>query len=139
MFEKDYLMRLVSTFLDALNMVLKSIDKDDIEGAKKQIADIYKLLGNTSEFFLRSDIDDILLYFKKEDEGYLKKVKMLAELMYYDVKTRIDEDMKKIILEKAIFLLKHYFINTKEFSFELQNKLKEMQSEFEKINEKEEN
>ena len=35
MFEKDYLMKLIQTLLDAINKIINSIDKEDIEGAKK--------------------------------------------------------------------------------------------------------
>jgi hypothetical protein len=44
MFEKDYLMRLIQTLMDAINRIVNSINKDDIEGAKIQLSDSFRLL-----------------------------------------------------------------------------------------------
>ena len=54
MFEKDYLMKLIQTLLDAINKIINSIDKEDIEGAKKQISDSYRLLGNEEDYFSKT-------------------------------------------------------------------------------------
>ena len=56
MFEKDYLMRLIQTLLDAINKILNSIDNEDIEGAKKQISDSFRLLGNAKITFQKQII-----------------------------------------------------------------------------------
>ena len=100
MLEKDYLMRLFTDFMNALNQILNSINKKDIDGAKKQINYSYQLLGNDSNYFSRANIDDIVIDFKKKDGDYLKRVQMLAELMHYDSLVKNDLEVRKIVLKK---------------------------------------
>lgn len=128
MFEKDYLMRLFTDLMNAINRILNSIDNDDIEGAKVQIQKSYGFLGNDSKFFIKTDVDDILDYLKTNDGNYLKRVEMLAELMYLDAKLQVDEEKRINIAKKTIQLQEHFIKNSKEYSFQLENKLKEMQN-----------
>ena len=82
MFEKDYLMRLIQTLLDSINKIVNSIDKEDIEGAKIQLSDSYKLLGNEEEYFSETNYIELIEFFKLKDGNYLKRVEFLACLLY---------------------------------------------------------
>ena len=84
MFEKDYLMKLIQTLLDAINKIINSIDKEDIEGAKKQISDSYRLLGNEEDYFSKTDYKELIEFFKSKEGNYLKRVKFLAEFIYLE-------------------------------------------------------
>lgn len=132
MIEKDYFMRFITTFFDAINQIINGIEKDDIENVKIQISHSYKLLGNDSSFFIGKELEDILKLFKTKDGHYLKRVHMLSELMYYDSLIQENIELKNNILEKSIQLLEYYFQNTNEFSFEISNKLIAMKNEFNK-------
>ena len=121
MFEKDYLMRLFTDFMNALNQILNSINKNNIDDAKKQINYNYQLLGNDSSYFLNNNIDNIVTFLKKKEGNYLKRIQMLAELMYCDSLVQNDLRTKKIVLKKSILLLEFYSQNTKEFSFDIIN------------------
>ena len=123
MFEKDYLMRLFATLINALNRIINCIEADDIENAKIQLDDAYQLLGNNASYFYNTDISEIIHFFKNKDENYLEKVKFLSELMYYDSLIQSNVEIEKDILKKAIHLLEYHNNNTNIYSLELNNKL----------------
>ena len=129
MFQKDFLMRQITAFIDALNQIINSIDKNDAEGAKININDAYSLLGNNAEHFLNTNIKDLLKSFNKNDGSDLKRIQFLAQLMYYDSITRSKH--KKIILKKSILLMEYYIKNTKEYSFEMNALLQNMHDNLE--------
>ena len=130
MIEKDYFMRLIATLFDAINQIINGIENDDIENVKIQIDHSYMLLGNESSFFIDEDFEEILKLFKTKDGDYLKRVQMLSELMYYDSLIQKNNELKNIILKKSIRLLEYYIKNTKEYSFEINNKLIAMKNEY---------
>lgn len=63
MFEKDYLMLLIQTLMDAINRIINNIDKGDIEEAKKQLTDSYKLLDNNESYFFEKNYEEIVAFF----------------------------------------------------------------------------
>lgn len=130
MFEKDYLLRLLVDFMNALNRIINSIDKDDVEGAKIQIQNAYRLLGNDFEFFTTSDFDDIIGNFKMQEGNYLKRVEMLAELMSLDAKLQTDKERRLKLVKTAIRLHEHFIENSKEYSFKMETSLEEIQKLF---------
>ncbi|WP_179315687.1 hypothetical protein [Winogradskyella undariae] len=60
MIEKDYIMRLIQTFFDAINRIVNSIDNEDIEGAKIQLNNLYGLLGNKEDYFLNTKYEEVI-------------------------------------------------------------------------------
>lgn len=132
MIEQDYLMRFINTFFESIKQIINGISRDDIENVKIQISYSYKLLGNESSFFIDEDFEEIFKLFKTKDGDYLKRVQMLSELMYYDSLIQKNIEIKNIILKKSIQLLEYYFQNTKEFSFEINNRLIKMKNELNK-------
>tara|TARA_B100001059_G_C17567138_1_gene443083 strand:- start:2 stop:409 length:408 start_codon:yes stop_codon:yes gene_type:complete len=123
MFEKDYLMRLIQTLLDAINKIVNSIDKEDIEGAKIQLSDSYKLLGNEEEYFSETDYIELIEFFKLKDGNYLKRVEFLAEIIYLEATIEDDKILKYEKFEKSKKLFEYYSEFSKEYSFEINNKL----------------
>ena len=98
MLEKDYLMRLIQTLFDAINRIANSIDRDDIEGAKIQLNESYKLLGHEEDYFHNTDYKDLIEFFKLKEGNYLKRVELLAELIYLDatIETNKTHKIEKI-------------------------------------------
>jgi|TARA_B110000037_G_C17123440_1_gene506930 hypothetical protein len=133
MFEKDYLMRLLQTLLDAINNIINSINKKDIEGAKKQINDIFRLLGDTEEYFLNTDYEELIAFFKLKDGNYLESVQLLAELLYLDFTIEKDDHRRKSKIIKSQKLFKHYIEYSKEYSFEINKKLILINKELDKL------
>lgn len=123
MFQKDYLMRLIETLLDAINKIVNSIDKEDIEGAKMQLRDSFRLLGEEQEYFHNTNCDELIKFFKSKEGNYLKRVQLLAELFYLDGKIEENNILKLESIKKAKTLLQYYIKFSKEYSFEINNKL----------------
>jgi hypothetical protein len=123
MIEKDYFMRLIQTLLDAINKIVNSIDKEDIEGAKKQISDSYRLLGNEEDSFSKTDYKELIEFFKSKEGNYLKRVKFLAELIYLEATIENDKILKYEKFEKSKKLFEYYSEFSKEYSYEINNKL----------------
>ena len=133
MFEKDYLMRLIQTLLDAINKIVNSIDKEDIEGAKIQLSDSYRLLGNEEKYFTETDYRELIEFFKLKDGNYLKRVEFLAEIIYLDASIEDNEILKFEKFEKSKNLFQHYIELSKEYSFGINNKLIFIRKELEKL------
>ena len=131
MFEKDYLMRLIQTLLDAINKILNSIDNEDIEGAKKQISDSYRLLGDEDEYFSKTDYKQLIDFFKSKEGNYLKRVEFLAELIYLEATIEENKILKYEKFEKSKKLFEYYSEFSKEYSFEINNKLVFIKNELE--------
>ena len=131
MFEKDYLMRLIQTLLDAINKIVNSIDKEDIEGAKKQISDSYRLLGNEEDYFSKTDYKELIEFFKSKEGNYLKRVEFLAELIYLEATIEEDKILKYEKFKKSKKLFEYYSEFSKEYSFEINNKLVFIKKELE--------
>ena len=123
MFEKDYLMRLIQTLLDAINKIVNSIDKGDIEGAKTQLSDSYRLLGNEEDYFSKTDYKELIEFFKSKEGNYLKRVEFLAELIYLEATIEEDKILKYEKFKKSKKLFEYYSEFSKEYSFEINNKL----------------
>ena len=130
MLRKDYLMRLVTTFFESLSKIENGLDNGN-ENMHLYISDTYNLLGNTQNYFLYSDLEEIYIFFKEKEGDYLKRVEMLAELIYVDSKNQNNKEY----LKRAKDLLEFYLKNTKEYSFELQSKFKTIKKELENYNE----
>jgi hypothetical protein len=133
MFEKDYLMRLIQTLMDAINRTVNSINKDDIEGAKIQLSDSFRLLGNQEEYFYNTEYEELIEFFKLEEGNYLKRVEFVAELIYLDATIEEDKTSKFEKFEKSKNLFQHYIEYSKEYSFDINNKLILIKSELEKF------
>ena len=131
MFEKDYLMRLIQTLLDAINKILNSIDNEDIEGAKKQISDSFRLLGNEEDYFSKTDYKKLIEFFKSKEGNYLKRVEFLAELIYLEATIEENKILKYEKFEKSKKLFEYYSEFSKEYSFEINNKLVFIKNELE--------
>jgi|TARA_B110000977_G_C10628432_1_gene319144 hypothetical protein len=131
MFEKDYLMRLIQTLMDAINRIVNSINKEDIEGAKKQISDSYRLLGNEEDYFSKTDYKELIEFFKSKEGNYLKRVKFLAEFIYLEATIEENKILKYEKFEKSKKLFEYYSEFSKEYSFGINNKLVFIKNELE--------
>tara|TARA_B110000114_G_scaffold121389_1_gene127182 strand:- start:218 stop:649 length:432 start_codon:yes stop_codon:yes gene_type:complete len=126
--KRDYLMRLISIFMNALNRIINCIDLDDIENAKVQINEAYTLLDADSSYFLNNSLDNIIVFFKTKEGDYLKRIQMLSQLMYYDSLVQEADLMKQQKLKKTIALLEYQNLYTEEYSLELNAKLSQMKN-----------
>jgi hypothetical protein len=128
MLEKDYFMRLIHTLMEALQKIKNNIDNNKVESAKDQLLRCYEILGESSDFFTNSAIDDIITFFKTNNGNYLKRVEILAELLFLEAKIQNNTDNKKTLLLKSQSLFKYHSSNSKEYSFEVQTKLSQLKT-----------
>ncbi|MDC1265256.1 hypothetical protein N8009_00505 [Flavobacteriaceae bacterium] len=126
--KRDYLMRLISIFMNALNRIINCIDLDDIENAKIQINEAYALLDADSNYFQDSDLDTIISFFKDKEGDHFKRVEMLSQLMYYDSLVQKSDFTKQQKLKKAIALLEYQNLYSEEYSLELNNQFSQMKN-----------
>ncbi|MDA9970599.1 hypothetical protein N9E56_02065 [Flavobacteriaceae bacterium] len=134
--KRDYLMRLISIFMNALNRIINCIDLDDIENAKIQINEAYALLDADSSYFLNNSLDNIIVFFKTKEGDYLKRIQMLSQLLYCDSLVQDENFMKQQKLKKAIALLEYQNLYSEEYSLELNNQLSQMKNMLIKIDTK---
>ena len=126
--ERDYLLRLITVFMNALNRILNCIDLDDTKNTKIQINEAYALLDADSNYFQDSDLDTIISFFKDKEGDHFKRVEMLSQLMYYDSLVQKSDFTKQQKLKKAIALLEYQNLYSEEYSFELNNQLSQMKN-----------
>ena len=126
--ERDYLMRLITVFMNALSRIINCIDLNDIENAKTQINKAYAFLDADSNYFQDSDLETIILFFKNKEGDYFKRVQMLSQLLYYDSLVQSSGIKKQQKLKKAIALLEYQNIYSEEYSLELNNQLSQMKN-----------
>ncbi len=123
MIQKDYLMRLIQMVFDAINQIINKIDKGDIDDARALIKDTYTLLGEKNIFFHTQEVEDIVNFFKEKEENYIDKIQMLAKLLFEESRIENDQIKKKELLQKTKSLLEHYNNSSKEFSFDVHQKI----------------
>jgi len=122
MLEKDYFMRLIQTLLDAIQNIVNSIDKEDVEGAKKRLNESYGFLGKDADFFITSSIGNIIIFFKTKEGDYLKR----AEVLFLNAEIQTSLSDKKQLLNKSKLLFEYYTKYSKEYSFTVNSKLVEI-------------
>lgn len=129
MIEKDYFMRLIQQLFDAIQRIVNNIDTNDTEEAKQQLTDSYALLGKDAQFFRTTSLDELLTFFKTQEGDPLKKAEIVAELLYLDAQLQTDIATELKILYSSKSLFEYYIKQSKEYSFETQNKLSQINLE----------
>lgn len=133
MYQKDYLLRLIEIFNDAINRIIGVIENDESTIVQDEISSMYKLLGDES-YFKKSSKEKIINFFSKETGG-LKKLDLLAHLMFLESQLNsINTSQKLDLLEKVKSFWGLYSKHTKEFSFERENNIQRVNLLLEDIN-----
>lgn len=123
MYEKDFLVRLIQSFFEAIIRINNKIEKGDIESVKTDIEKAYELLGESSSFFRESTFENILSFLNPKNSIQLKKIDLLAELILNDAKIQRSENIKCSMFKKAKMLWEYYNRQAKEYSFEREEQL----------------
>jgi hypothetical protein len=123
MYEKDFIIRLIQSFFEAILRINDKIENGDIESAKTDIEKTYELLGESATFFRKATFNDLLIFLNQEHDVQLKKIDLLATLISTDAKIQSSKTLKCSMLKKAKKLWEYYNHNSKEFSFEREEQL----------------
>jgi hypothetical protein len=139
MMERDYIMRIVQEFFNAIAKLIRLNDEDpDISHIQSRFDDMYQqFFRRPATHFYETGKDVILADLEKEGlclRDTLGKVQMLSELLYRDglIKTSIPE--KCMLLEKSLHLLDYLNRNSRTYSWDLGLKMmdiKRILTEFE--------
>jgi len=130
MYEKDYIMRQIQEFFNALRKILRLIDesKTKIEDINIQLNELYvKYFEKEKDFFYTNSVDTIISYFDNNIKSLdtINKIKMLSELMYYSI--IIEKTDNKIDLLKKVLQFYEYIENcSNSFSIEQNNRIKKI-------------
>jgi hypothetical protein len=120
MHQKDYILKHIERFSNALHEIVLNIENKDHVKAQKQIAISYLFFNNSASFFVASEVSEIVHFLNKEENG-LEKINVLAELFIVDAKINLYR--RNTMLHKAIFLLEYYAKEMKTISFNTLNTL----------------
>lgn len=100
MLEKDYIMRLIREFAEALELVLKK----DVRKRRDEIERMYNQYVGPYSFFHTAAIDDVMAAMGEYPENErLHRMEMLAELYYVESDVVVGPS-RAMLLEKALAL-----------------------------------
>jgi len=122
MHEKDYLMRLIKSFNDAIVRIVGLLDSEEEYKVKEIISSTKDILG-FDEDFEKKKLDDLAEYFSVSSSE-LEKSDMLSQLLFLESKIILDKELKINNLLKAKFLVELYNRKSNIFSLERQNRIK---------------
>lgn len=101
MLERDYIMRLVREFAEALELLL---GKKDVDMQREEIRSMYGQYVGPYEFYHTGAIEDVMQSFEQfPEEERLNRMEMLAEL-YYAEADMVSGPTRDILLQKAMSL-----------------------------------
>ncbi len=122
---RDYLLRQLQQFIDAIIQLFTSIQMEEKKYDPEYTGDLYiKYLKQNRDFFLEHSIDTIINFLNEgtSKENALAKTEILAELLFGEGKILNDQKM----IQKAILLLEYTLTNSGIFDLDKMNRLKEM-------------
>lgn len=124
MLQRDYIMRLISLFFEALAKFIRSKEGQDPEMLRPELDELYKIfLKQPRDHFKNMTVEEII--DSLDDEERLYKVEIVAELFYQDALTG---EVNKQLLQKSLALFKFADLNSDTFSFDRQRKMTETES-----------
>ncbi len=129
MLQRDYILRLVREFTEALEKLLEEKEKKDVPEVQVQLQSMYRAYFNhPPSFYYEQDAEYILndLQQHYEGEAFLGRIDMLSELMYQDALLKVPEE-QAFLSKKVLCLLKYLDAHSDTFSFERRRKISEME------------
>lgn len=129
MLQRDYIMRLLQQFFEALEKLVEERDKKNGPELQLQLQSIYRAYFNhPSTFYYDQDAEYILNEMGQNygGEELLTRIDMLSELLYQDALLKESEE-QKYLLRKSLFLLNYLDTHSDTFSFERRGKIGEIE------------
>ena len=129
MLQRDYISRLIREFMAALQ---RNLEKDEIRERRHAIEDLYRQYFGDYTFYHISSIDEIMQSFERYPaEERLSRIEMLAEL-YFSEADLLTEPMRTNQLDLAYRLFDFINRNSKTYSFDRINKMKQIKPTIDK-------
>lgn len=113
MLEKDYIMRLVREFGEALELLLRK----DVRKQSEEIRKMYDQYVGPYAFYHTAAIEDVMESFEQFPEGErLHRMEMLAELYYAEAGMKTGP-VKTMLLDKALALFS--FVDSHDGTYDM--------------------
>lgn len=128
MIERDYIMRLVRMFFDALEKLFEKAETEPLR-VEQELKSMYAAyFGKSESYFYKGDVDDILAFLKSAypPKELLYRVEMLAELLFRDAIIKTSACEKTDLLGKSVWLFEYLDRYSDTFSFERRRKIAEI-------------
>ncbi len=128
MLQRDYILRLVREFTEALEKLLEEKKKKDAPEVQVQLHSLYRAYFNHPHtFYYEQPAEYILneLGQTYEGEDFLQRIDMLAELMYQDALLKPTEE-QQYLFGKSLYLWKYLDAHSDTFSWERRRKIAEL-------------
>ncbi len=123
MLHRDYIMRLIQLFFEALAKFIRNKEGKDPEILRPELDELYKnFLKHPRDFFKDFSVEEIINFFDNDEKLY--KIEIVAELFYQDAMLG---DPDKELLRKALSLFRYVDLNSDTFSFDRQRKTGEIE------------
>jgi hypothetical protein len=118
MVERDYIMRLMHDFFDALARLLTHIEADQFDTSHQYLKELYEqYFKQHRTFFLESGIEELQQSLKSGDlQTDVLKSEMLAELLLADARLHQSTDIQAQLLSKALALFQFAETNSDTYS-----------------------
>ncbi|WP_455669631.1 hypothetical protein [Phocaeicola sp.] len=129
MLQRDYIMRLVREFVEALEKLVEERDKKEESELQLHLQSIYRAYFNHPHtFYYEQDAEYILNDLRQNYEGeeFLTRIDMLSQLIYQDALLKEREE-QVYLLRKSLYLLNYLDSHSDTFSFERRGKISEIE------------
>lgn len=129
MLQRDYIMRLLQDFVEALEKLVEERGKHNGPELQLQLQSIYRAYFNHPHtFYYNQDAEYILndLGQNYGGEELLTRIEMLSELLYQDALLKESEE-QNYLLRKSLYLLIYLDEHSDTFSFERRGKISEIE------------
>lgn len=124
MLQRDYIMRLIQLFFEAVAKFVRSKEGKDQDTLRLELDNLYKtFLKYPRGHFSDKSIDEIIHSFNEEDALY--RIEIAAELIYQEA---LLGGVNKPLLKKALALFEYVDLSGETFSFDRQRKVGEIKS-----------
>lgn len=129
MIHEDYLMRLLSTFFEALAK-MQAMRKENFD---EKIEKLYStFLNKERKFFLESNAHELVNYLDNNKNGVLIKTEILAELLLQEANNCKTRETRTEFYAKSLHLFEKIENESDTFSFERKEKIANIKLELEK-------
>ena len=125
MLQRDYILRLLREFMEALARML---EKKEVADRREEIRKMYEQYVGPYALYHNATIDEIITALDGLDtERRMARMEMLAELYYAEAGT-VGNPTRESLLEKAFLLFELIDRQGKTFSFERKKKMEDIKN-----------
>lgn len=129
MLERDYIMRLIRQFFEALEKLKEEKETKPVATLRVEVYSMYRAYFRQPEsFFYEQDAEYILHYLQAEfpEQEFLHRIEMLSDLLSYDASIQQSAEERKTLYQKVLYLMNYLDTHSDTFSFDRRRKIAEI-------------